>query len=170
MGLRRLFTRPLRDSPLRRRNRPHPEAHGRTVDEKRATERLAEALTRSGSERLALEAIRARPDPREARRALLEKGRDLAEQRLAEARAELETLGWWERCRRGQELRSELAFRKAAVDHARDCIARQPREAGERSARTMKPEPSVARPTLARSLGPTVSRVEREPPGIDLGW
>ncbi|MGH3004725.1 MAG: MobF family relaxase [Gaiellaceae bacterium] len=147
------------------------EAHGQTIEETHATARLAEALTRPASERLALEASGARPDPRDARRAYLEEACFRAEQRLAEARAEFEQLGWWERRRRGPEVRSELALRQAALAHGRDCLARFLREPVEtRHVQARRPELSLAKRTLERSREPTLMHPEREPPGIDLGW
>lgn len=146
------------------------EAHGRTLEEKQGTRRLAEALTRSASERLAVETSGARPNPREARRSQLEAACARAEQRLAEARAELEKLGWWERRRRGPELHSELAFQQAALDHGRDCLARLLREPLETRQALRKPELSLARQSLGRSHERTLTRPEREPRGIDLGW
>jgi hypothetical protein len=118
-----------------------------------------------------LETSRPRPDPREARRAHLVEARDRAQQHLAEARAEVEQLGWWERRRRGPELRSELAFRQVALDHARDCLYRllcEPVESGDIWAR--RPELSYAGQRLGRSPEPALRRPEPEPPGIDLGW
>jgi hypothetical protein len=135
-----------------------------------ATTRLADALTRSASERLALETAGGRPDPREARRAYLEQAHARAEQRLAQARAEFEQLGWWERRRREPELRSELAFRQAALAHARDCLTRFLRGSVQpRRARVRKSGLSPARQTLGRSREPTLTRRECEAPGIDLG-
>jgi conjugative relaxase-like TrwC/TraI family protein len=147
------------------------EANGRSLEEEHATTRLADALTRSASERPALETADGRPDPREARRAYLEEAHARAEQRLCLARAELERLSWWERRRPAPELRSELAFRQAALDHARDCLGRFLRESREpHQVQARKPELSHARQILGRSREPTLTRPQREPTGIDLGW
>jgi AAA domain len=149
---------------------PERAAHGRPLEEEPATARLADALARSGSERLALETGRARPDPRAARRAYLEQAQARAEQRLGEARAELGRLGWWERRRRAPDLQSEVAFRQAALDHARDSLAAFVRESTESPTTQMKPEPPPVRQVLGRHREITRTRPEREPPGIDLGW
>ncbi len=147
------------------------EAHGRSVAEEHATTRVADSLTRPASERLAFETAGGRPDPREARRTYLEEAHARAEQRLAEARAKFEKLGWWERRRRRPELHSELDLRRATLDHARDCLSRFLHEPIEpRHLRARKPELSHKRQRLVRSREPTLTRPEREPLGIDLGW
>lgn len=146
------------------------KAHGRAVEQTDATTRLADALARPTKERLALDSSRTRRDPREARRAHLEQAHTRAEQRLAEARAEMRKLAWWER-RRRPELHSELAFREALLDHARESLAAFVRELAEKPrAQTRKPELPLGRQTLERRRESTRTRPEREPPGIDLGW
>jgi ATP-dependent exoDNAse (exonuclease V) alpha subunit len=147
------------------------DAHGRAIEETDATTRLADALARPTKERLAIESSRTRRDPREARRAHLEEAHARAEQRLAETRAEIEQLGWWDRRRSGAALRSELAFRQTVLERARESLAAFVRESVERPrAQTRKPELSLGPPTLERRREITRPHAEREPPGIDLRW
>ena len=147
------------------------EANGRAIEETDATTRLADALARPAKERLAIESSRTRRDPREARRAHLEEAHARAEQRLAETRAEIEQLGWWDRRRSGAALRSELAFRQTVLDRARESLAAFVRESVETPrAQTRKPELSLGPPILERRREITRPHPEREPPGIDLRW
>jgi conjugative relaxase-like TrwC/TraI family protein len=147
------------------------EAHGRAIEETDATTRLADALARPANERLASETWRTRRDPREVRRASLEEAHARAERRLGETRAAVAQLGWRERRRRGPELRSELAFREAVLDHARDALARFVREpVGTRDREMRKPELSLARQTLEHRRETRLTRPERESPGLDLAW
>jgi conjugative relaxase-like TrwC/TraI family protein len=147
------------------------EAHGRTIEETDATTRLADALTRPANERLALEASSARPDPREARRAYLEEAHARAERRLGAVQAELARLSWWERRRRAPELRSELAFREAVLDHARECLTQNLQESiTTRPIAATEPQRPHGTRLPGRSLERTLARRRHEPPGIDLGW
>jgi ATP-dependent exoDNAse (exonuclease V) alpha subunit len=82
-------------------------------------ERVARALTTSAAEPLALAQSTQPSDPTAralaARARQLEQLRTRAEQQLAQAETELDRLGWRARRKHGDQIRTEIGFRRAAL-------------------------------------------------------
>jgi len=108
---------------------PEREAHGREPTGLDAPERVARALAASASEPLALEQAGTNGDATTrmlaARRQQLEQVRTRAAQRLAQAEAKLDELGWRGHRRHGDELRAEIAMQRTAL-HLADEELSQP--------------------------------------------
>jgi hypothetical protein len=148
---------------------PEREAHGRHLEPRDASDRLADALTTSAADRLALEHASPTVDMRD--RLLqqhcrqVDEARAKAKQRLAQAEAKLDTLGWRGRRKHGPELQSEIALEQAMLRLAEKKLAELD---------TLPPTTAPARPR-APALAPSRSRdrglscaVDREPPGTGL--
>jgi conjugative relaxase-like TrwC/TraI family protein len=103
-------------------NEPDQLPNGRHLD--RVPEQTASALALPAAEPLAVEQI----DPTTAR-LLAARGRQLeqaqarAERRLADAERQLQQLGWRGRRSRGPELRTEIAFQRAALRLAQEQLS-----------------------------------------------
>ncbi len=129
-----------------------PDLPDRAPNSDRLPERVVHALTASASEPLAVDQadrdVRATERVVAVGRRQLEQQRALAEQRLADAEAKLDRLGW--RGRRGHraELRTEIAFQRTALRLADEKLAEPPSLSRVRPRRTA---PSRERSELVRS-------------------
>lgn len=149
-----------RETPLRDPNRPSPP------------ERAARALERSSSEPLALDQSREREDTAMRIIAQQQERLDQLRERRAEelfaAERELKSLHWWKRGRR-LELETEVTRHRTELRRA-DEKHEQLRQHAERRSRFLAL--ACEREELAPSLRPDPPRprLEREPPGLGLGW
>jgi conjugative relaxase-like TrwC/TraI family protein len=105
-----------------RPNEPDQLRTSRQLDN--VPERTASALSLPAAESLAVKQV----DPATARllaarRRQLEQSCARAEQRLGDAERQLQQLGWRGRRSRGAELRTEIAFQRTALRHAREQLA-----------------------------------------------
>ncbi|MGH3030606.1 MAG: MobF family relaxase [Gaiellaceae bacterium] len=146
------------------------EAHGRDLEPRDVSDRLADALTTSASERLALEHADPTLDTRERlleeHRRRVEEARANAEQRLAHAEVRLEELGWRGRRRHGSELQAEIALEQATLRLAEKKLA----ELDSLPATTPVPtRPRAPAPAPGRSRNRELAHeVHLEPPGVSL--
>jgi hypothetical protein len=135
-----------------------PLAHPREATAEHLPERAARALTASSAESLALDQAEpiapAIARVHAARRRQLEQTRTCAERRLAEAREQLDRLGWRGRRQHGPELRAEIAMQQTAL-----------RLADEQLASCATIAPSRIRPTAAgreRGLSTHARELEKQ--------
>jgi conjugative relaxase-like TrwC/TraI family protein len=103
------------------------EAHGREPAGHGAPERAARALATTATEPLALEHTGGVSDAtaraHTLRRQQLQQLRTRAEQRLANAEAKLERLGWRDRRKHGAQIRADIALQQAALRLADEKLA-----------------------------------------------
>ncbi len=106
---------------------PEREAHGREPTGPGAPERVARALTASASEPLAVEQAAGKRSATTrvlaAQQQQLEHVRARAAERLAQAEAKLDDLGWRSRRRHGDELRAEIAVQRTTLRLADEKLA-----------------------------------------------
>jgi ATP-dependent exoDNAse (exonuclease V) alpha subunit len=132
-----------------------PEHHGRPVDARDPTTRLAGALERPAAEQAALMQRRDTSDVTrralEQRRRASERALELAERRLATAEEKVRGLGRFGRRRGRLELQAEVSLQRTAVRLARRQLACMPLEPPERRpVPTLRPSLERARPALGR--------------------
>ena len=137
------------------------EQHGSLLTPRDPTARLANALERSGAEKLA--SVQTLPETSEVTRRARERCRrqreqalETAEQRLSAAQEQLRRLGRLGHRRQRAELRAEISHQRTALRLARRQLTESPVEQPElrpkRAARTrLQPEPSM--PTRTRDRG-----------------
>jgi hypothetical protein len=147
------------------------EAHGRDLEPRDASDRLAGALTTSAAERLAYDHLDARiaasrSKREEQQRRHIEETRTRAQARLARAEAKLAELGWRGRRTHSAELQSEIALQRAALRLADARLAELPRSMTPAPAPLRPPAPSRA---VTRSPHLEAARsMERDPRGVGL--
>jgi conjugative relaxase-like TrwC/TraI family protein len=151
---------------------PARETHGREPDKLGTPERLARALTTSGSEPLALEQARLTARIRAVERQQLEQTRARVAQRLAQNERMLDRLGWRDRRKHGAELRADVDLQRRALRYADDRLAElrafpkpEPPPLDGRAARFCR-ERSLGRPA-PQSLEPSGRRHPERELGID---
>jgi hypothetical protein len=131
-----------------------PEHHGRPLETRDPSTRLAGALERTAAEHVAF--ARRRPDASEPSRRIFERGRRqrehalaTAEHRLSAAEQKLSGLGRLGHRRECRELQAEIARQRALVRIGRKHLASMPLEPPKRTVPT-PPRLVRARSTLAR--------------------
>jgi hypothetical protein len=151
---------------------PERETHAREQPTPRATDRVARALSTSSAEPLASEQLRPTDEGTArvlaARQQRLEQTRTRAGERLAEAEAKLDQLGWRSHGKRGSDLRTEIAMQRVAIRLADEKLAEpmttpakepQRREPDQREhARERTPQNRLRRRPLERSHSPERGR------------